>query len=181
MNKLDKWETATPEEFAELTKDNAQLRIEIEQIKADNAALREALQHADTFIENGVAFGYIRLPDSDLDDLAIKGIIRKALASDAGADLLKEVKRLRSDQGTIAARLLRTEKALELAIDLDALKFCAFNGVKKERWPDYCSNPPETKHSICVRCWKEYYLAKAMEVGNISDIPDLLKDGLPDE
>ena len=56
MNKLDKWETATPEEFAELTKDNAQLRIEIEQIKADNAALREALQHADTFIENGVAF-----------------------------------------------------------------------------------------------------------------------------
>lgn len=57
-------------------------------------------------------------------------------------------------------RLRQTEKALELAVALDALKFCALDGTE-EKWPDYCKDPAKTERAVCVNCWMEYYKAKA--------------------
>ena len=46
------------------------------------SALLEALKQADMFITNGIELGYIRLPDPDTNDSALKtpGIVKKAIA-----------------------------------------------------------------------------------------------------
>lgn len=54
---------------------------EITRLRADVARLREALVAADGFVTNGIAFGFIRMPDPGTPDTAHQtpGMIRAAL------------------------------------------------------------------------------------------------------
>jgi len=64
------------------------------------------------------------------------------------------------------AELEQYKRALAIAVSSNASNFCVFNGVEKELWPDYCKNPPETEHAVCVKCWVGYALAEAKEAAD---------------
>jgi hypothetical protein len=53
----------------------------VKQLEAENERLRAALIRARGFIQNGIALGYIRMPDHDTPDTAheVPGIIDAAL------------------------------------------------------------------------------------------------------
>lgn len=60
-------------------------RPDIEQLLANNKQLRAALIRARGFIQNGIALGYIRMPDPDTPDTAheLPGLIDAALEKTA--------------------------------------------------------------------------------------------------
>ena len=64
--------------------------------EAEAAAMREALKQVNLFVTNGIAFGYILMPDPCTNDpaLDIYSMIHKALSSTAGKDLLERVRGL---------------------------------------------------------------------------------------
>jgi hypothetical protein len=57
------------------------MRQRIDHLNAENERLRAALIRARGFIQNGIALGYIRMPDPDTPDTAheVPGIIDAAL------------------------------------------------------------------------------------------------------
>ena len=65
--------------------DRMEAAAEITRLRAEVARLREALARADDFITNGIAFGFIRMPDAGTPDPAHEtpGIVRAALAGEA--------------------------------------------------------------------------------------------------
>ena len=62
-----------------------ELEQRILELQASNNDLREALEHADEFIRNGIEFGYVRMPDESLKGIDsahdTPEIIRKALSA----------------------------------------------------------------------------------------------------
>ena len=61
--------------------DRMEAAAEITRLRAEVARLREALVAADGFVTNGIAFGFIRMPDPGTPDTAHQtpGMIRAAL------------------------------------------------------------------------------------------------------
>jgi hypothetical protein len=55
------------------------------------------------------------------------------------------------------------KRALALAATFIAHDNCVFNGIESKLWPEYCKPGTKVNDANCLICWREYFLAAAVE------------------